>query len=400
MQLLEGQTLEWQGKPLPAQQSGEGTRVSLPQIPAMGWLTLPIRPAEEGTPTARILENGIETKRYRILWNADGQLCRIDDLRSDRQVLRAGENGNVLQVFEDNPHEFCAWNTEAYAFDKRQTVTHLAKVEVVENGAVQASVRFEWSFHHSKIQQTMTVYRDNDGIRFDTVCDWHEPNTLLKTCFPLELRSTKATYDIQFGNVERATHENTTWEIAQFEVCAHKWMDLSEGDYGVAMLNDCKYGCDIKEGNMRLTLVKAATDPDETSDIGEHRFTYCLLPHQGTWREAKVAHAAYELNDAVMAVNVSATQDGVLPESYSFASLDVPGVMIETVKRAENGEGWILRLYEYHQCHRKARLKLGFQPSVAWECDLMEQNEQPLDITEEGIPLTFTPYEIKTIHVQ
>jgi len=217
------------------------------------------------------------------------------------------------------------------------------------------------------------------------------------------VRATRATYEVQFGSVERPTHWNTSWDWARFEVCGHKWADLSEGDYGVALLNDCKYGYDIKDNVMRLTLIKSGIDPDPEADQGRHEFTYSLLPHAGGWREGGVVREAYALNYPVLAINTpshSARGKAQLPARFSLAAVDVDHVLIETVKPAEDGEAVIFRVYECHQRRNPAvTLTLGLRPVRAVACNLMEEVETPVEIDGANLRFAIAPFEIKTFKV-
>lgn len=158
-------------------------------------------------------------------------------------------------------------------------------------------IQFKWKHLNSTIIQDMIVYAKDRRIDFRTYVDWQESQRLLRTSFGVDIRSNKATYDIQYGNCERPTHWNTSWDLARFEVVGHKWVDLSENSYGVSLMNDCKYGHDIKENKIGLTLIKSGVDPDPTADRGKHWFTYSLLPHKGTWREADVEISSWKLNN-------------------------------------------------------------------------------------------------------
>lgn len=227
----------------------------------------------------------------------------------------------------------------------------------------------------------------------------HERQALLKTGFELDIRSNNATYDIQFGNLQRPTHSNTSWDYAQFEVCAHKWADLSEGNYGVTLINDCKYGWDIKDSKMRLTLIKTSSYPDENADQGKHLFSYALLPHGSSWKEAGADRKAYEFNYPLYARRKSKNKVGYLPESFSFAGTDSKNVVMETVKKAEDGNGWILRAYECMQYRGQVKFTLGKVPVKVAECNLMEEELALIKTEGKGFSCEMTPYEIKTFKI-
>lgn len=372
-------------------------------VPSLGYKAVTITELEKatsGTETLTVQPDLLENSCYRIALNAQGHIVSLFDKRSHREVVAKGQRVNVLQAFEDRPMNFDAWDIDIYYQEKLSEVTELIEAVVEESGPLRGVLRLTWRFHHSSITQSVTIYRDSPRIDFRTVVDWQEKRVLLKVAFPVDVRSTRATYDIQFGNIERPTHWNTSWDVAKFEVAAQKWADLSEGNYGVALLNDCKYGHDIRNNVMRLTLIKSPVEPDETADRGRHEFTYALLPHAGDWRQAEVAKAAYELNYPLLAQEVKAQPAGPLPSEASFAELDCDHAMIETIKKAEDDDACVVRLYEYKQ-YRADGIKLRFDRPIrqAVECNLVEEEEAAMQ--PDGHTLTFSikPYEVKTYKV-
>jgi alpha-mannosidase len=220
---------------------------------------------------------------------------------------------------------------------------------------------------------------------------------LLKVAFPVEVFTPVATYEIQWGNVERPTHRNTSWDWARFETCGHKWIDLSEGDYGVSLLNDCKYGHDVRNNVLRLSLLRAPTEPDPDADQGEHHFSYSLLPHAGRWNETTIA-AAYALNDPLLVGENS--KNGISNLSYnSFLSSSRPNVVLETVKRAEDGNGLIARLYESQRQRGPVTLTTGFPLAEAWRTNLLEENQEILAVEGSKVSFSIKPYEIVTLRL-
>lgn len=202
--------------------------------------------------------------------------------------------------------------------------------------------------------------------------DWHEEHALLKAAFPVDVYATRARYDIQFGSIERDTHRNTSWDAARFEVCAHKWADLSEAGYGVALLNDCKYGCDIHDGVMRLSLLRAPTHPNPNADRGAHTFTYALLPHEGDYRTGGVVREGYALNCPGLRPASGRAGRARCRKANSFVSVDAPGVVVEAVKRAEDGNGIIVRLYEAWGMRTRAVLSVPGSTRAVTPCTAME----------------------------
>jgi alpha-mannosidase len=343
----------------------------------------------------------LESRFYQIELNERGQIARLYDKRAGREVLPSGARANVLQAFTDKPLAFDAWDIDIYYQETLREVGDLAEAVVEEAGPLRGTLRLSWRFNRSTITQRLTIYRDDPRIDFRSEVDWHEQQILLKAAFPVEVRATRATYDIQFGQVERPTHWNTSWDWARFEVCAHKWADLSEGNYGVALLNDCKYGHDVRDNVLRLTLIKSAVRPDAEADKGRHIFTYSLLPHQGDWRQGEVDRAGYDLNLPLHAAVVPAQPDGALPAAFAFAEVDAEHVVVETVKRAEDDpDAWVVRVYEGRQFRAPGvRLRFGRPLRRAQRCNLVER--EAADIPFEGDSLRFglAPYEIATFKV-
>ena len=336
----------------------------------------PDDPEGELTVTPERLEN----RFYRIELNERGQITAIWDKRAGRDVLPPGARANVLQAFTDKPMAFDAWDIDIYYQESMREVDELLEAEVEERGPLRGSLRLRWRFHNSEIIQRLTIYRDEPRIDFRSEIDWREQQILLKAAFPVLVRATRATYEIQFGQVERPTHWNTSWDWARFEVPAHRWADLSEGGYGVALLNDCKYGHDIHDNVMRLTLLKSAIRPDAQADKGHHVFTYSLLPHQGEWRAAAVDRAGAELNAPLTAAPLDANPAGDLPERFSFAQVDAEHVVVETIKRAEDDpDAWVVRLYEGRQVRNGAvHLRLGRPIRRAQRVNMVEQHGEEL----------------------
>lgn len=391
-----------EGNRLIAQRSGGKWLVETPAVPAMGSAV--IVAAEPGGSEAAQPEptvpfhwqdSTLTTPYYILEWNASGQLSRIFDRGAAREVLAPGECGNVLQVFEDKPKMFDAWDIDLFYQEKMQVITNLRSVKLTECGPLQAVLEFAWSYMDSSIVQKVKVYAGSARIDFETYVDWHEQHQLLKAAFPVAVRATEATYDIQFGNVKRPTHWNTSWDYARFESVGHQWADLSERGYGVSLLNDCKYGYDIKDHTMRLSLIKSATSPDRLADQGEHNFTYALLPHEGDWVAAGTVQEAWALNQPLLAVEGAYTAGA----GKSLIICDAPNIAIDAVKLAEDGSGCIVRLHEFTGTRCTANVSSDYS-AASWQvCDMMER---PLDteaVEGPAIRLDFKPYEIHTVHV-
>jgi alpha-mannosidase len=400
---LRGATLHSvAGQPLRSQNIAEGRLLlEVEPVPALGYTTLAIRPGDERSQPADeliVTTELLENRWYRVRLNERGQIASLFDKRYEREVLRGC--GNVFQVFEDKPLSFDAWDIDPYFGEKMRQIDRLLAAEVVEQGPLRGALKLQWQFYDSRITQRIVLYQDSPRIDFETAIDWQERQVLLKVAFPVAVRATRATYEIQFGAIERPTHANTSWDYARFESVGHKWVDLSEGGYGVALLNDCKYGYDVKHHLLRLTLLKSPIGPDETADRGTHVFTYSLLPHAGPWNAADVVRAAYELNYPLLAATIPQPQPGKLPRAFAFAEPDADHVIVETIKRAEDDDAWIVRVYECQQIYcRQVTLRFGQRVRRAVECNLMEIAHSPVAHDDRSLTFAIAPYEIKTFKV-
>lgn len=340
----------------------------------------------------------IETSYYVIRFNSQGEIESLYDKEYGREVIQQGQVGNQFVAYEDRPFEYDAWNIDAYYEEKSWVVDQLETCEVIENTSIRAAILIKRKFQDSVIEQIMYLYTHTRRIDFKTTIDWKEHQILLKVLFPVNILSTKATYDVQFGNIERPTHMNTSWDAAKFEVCAHKWADLSECGYGVALLNDCKYGYDIHDSLMRLTLIKSGIFPNPTADIEVHEVTYSCYPHVGDFREGRVIQEAYDLNCPMYVEKIAGSQNQV--KSMSYLSCTNENIIVDTIKVAENKNGIIIRLYEAYGARGTIHMKVpSAQGKMIYECDCMEQIIKQLKIDKDTICMDIKPYEIKTIAI-
>lgn len=345
---------------------------------------------------AQSAELTIETPYYQIELNEQGNISSLYDKEAKRFVNKKQERLNVLQVFTDKPIQFDAWNIDSFYQEKHEEINQLVSRKI-NYGELRTTIKQKWRYEQSTICQEIHVYRDSKRIDFETQLDWQEPSKLLKVAFPVDIHATEATYDIQYGNVKRPNHWNTSWDFAKFETVAHQWVDMSERNYGVALLNDCKYGHDIKDNILRLTLVKSAEYPDPTQDIGDHQFTYALLPHRGDFIEGRVVEEAWQLNNPLI------FQGGQAKDQRSLLDLKSDHVMIDALKNAENGEGYILRVHEYGGMKATVNLTSGFKLLEACVTNLMEEDmpaEVGPSLRDNQLSFEINPYEIKTFRLR
>lgn len=377
------------GERLDSRWDDGSSEVYLPDIEAFSFAVIT---KKEGTDVSgREAENfRADTPFYTVSWNQQGQLTGIYDKEAEREVLPAGKCGNVLQVFEDKPRCFDAWELEPTIDLKKEEITNCISIQAEEHPA-GIYVTFIWKYHKSRISQTMCLYRNKKRIDFRTAIDWEERQKLLKTAFPVDIRAVDARFDIQEGNMRRPITRNTPWEYAKFEVVAHKWVDLWETGYGMAVLNDCKYGHDIKEDTIRLTLLKSAVDPDYTADLGHHEFTYSILPHHLEWYQAELEEEAFDLN------NPLAGRSGKPVLEDRFLTFDGDNIVVDAVKKAENSEAIVVRFHEFKGARAVIKMRCAFNIRQWCECSLMEIPEGTF--REEPVEIFIKPYEIKTIMI-
>ncbi|MCI9060219.1 MAG: alpha-mannosidase, partial [Lachnospiraceae bacterium] len=377
-------------------QKGQGcTYVEVKKVPSLGTRTIVFESQKQDVPKAVFSVHGreIDTPFYQMTINQYGQIAKLFDKTYGRNVLPEGQRGNVLQVFEDKPLDNDAWDIDIFYQEKMREITELTVFEITEMGPLTMRIHMEWEYMNSNIRQDMILYSRSRRIDFCTNVDFHEQHQLLKAAFPVDIRATYGTYDVQYGNVRRPNHWNTSWDQAKFETVAHRWADLSERNYGVSLLNDCKYGHDIKDNVIRISLLRAGTQPDHLQDQGEHTFTYALLPHKGDFVEGAVVQEAFALNEPMETVSGKS----LLPYE-SFLSFDNDQVELDAVKQSEDGKYLVLRFHEFAGSRQETSVKLGV-PWKAWaEGDL---RERPLcGFTGDGIHVTLHAYEIKTILVE
>ncbi len=358
-------------------------------VPAMGWKVI------ENTVSngkVKVSEKRVETDMYVIVFDDDMNISSLFDKVNGREIVEKGKAFNKIRAFEDYPKYCDNWEITNYYKQKSYDDFELVSVKSVE-GEGFGGFEVVRKYLNSEIRQRIVAYANSPRIDFETDIEWNEHHNILKAFFPTNILTTKAVYDIQFGNLERPTHSNTSWDAAKFEVCGQKWADISEGNYGFSLLNDCKYGHSCEGGELALTLVKAGTDPNPMADIGHHSFTYSIYPHSGDFRNGTVQQA-YILNKPL--VCVPALGEGKLPESYSLVSCNKENIIAETVKMAENGEGVVVRMYECHNQKTDATLKLGFDAKKIYLCDMLENKLEEIG-SGNTVTLPVGNYEIVTI---
>ena len=385
------------GARYPVQQTAEGAVAFLSALPAKGWRAYSVsnQPEPCAAPFALADDHHLETPYYTVELDENGLLSRLYDKENRREVLRPDQRGNLMRMYEDKPIYYDNWDIDIYYTEKYWDVTELTSLRWTDVGAVSATLELERCVSSSLIRQRIRFYANSRRIDFETYVDWHEHQHLLKVHFPVDVHTDEATFEIQFGNLKRKVHTNTSWDVARFESCGQKWMDLSEGHYGVSLLNDCKYGHSVKDGCIGLTLIKSGIEPNPTTDQEEHFFTYALYPHAEGWQQAGTVREAYRLNQPALSV-----RGGQAGTEYSLASVQPANVILETVKQAEDGDGVIVRLYETENARTEACLTWNRPIASGEECNCIEEKQADAAFDSACIPFVIKPYEIKTFRIR
>jgi alpha-mannosidase len=351
---------------------------------------------ESETPASFVLENG----NLRVLVDkATGCITSLFNKRANYETIASGGCGNQLQAFKDTPKEYDAWNIDPGTLDQPPALLS-AGASVTAEGATEVRVSHAWQ--NSKFVQTISL--QGDQVDIDNDIDWHESHVLLKAAFPLAVTSDFATYEIPYGTIERPTTRNNSWEKAQFEVPAMRWADLSGAGadgkvHGLSLLNQDKYGYDATGNVLRITLLRSPKWPDPDADMGHHHFHYALYPHAGTWKDALTVRHGWEYNYPLQAV-VATAHLGSLPAEHSFASVEPENVVLTAVKKAEDANGLIFRVYEW--AGKESTVEFHVPPGAmgATVTNLMEQPEgNPLTVADDVVKVPIHPYEILTVRV-
>jgi alpha-mannosidase len=372
----------------------DGTTSAIAKIadaPATGAAALICENAPAGL--LEVATDRLENDLILVRFDIRGEITSVYDKSRNRELLPAGGIANQLIAFEDKPMNWDAWDIDAYYEEFPWPLSdHPCKIDVVETGPLRAALRIERSFRDSKLVQIISLTAGEPQVEFDTFVDWNERQTVLKVAFPMDLNTRDMRSEIQFGHVRRPTHRNTSWDEARFEASMHRWIDMSEPDFGAALLNDCKYGYDAHDQTLRLTLLCGPVHPDPVADIGEHRFRYALRLHKGHSDVSSIVAAAERFNVPLRL----AQGTGIKPSN--LIETDAKNVCIETIKMAEDGNGAIVRLYETANQRTTTKLTFGRKVTSCIRTDLLE-NPLPEGDVRDGV-LSLQPFEILTLRVK
>jgi alpha-mannosidase len=399
------------GKVLDAESSLENgethtfsVRALAPDVPSLGYAMVYVRPAvATKQPAVQVSADGhtLENQFVRVTVDPKtGCITSLVNKKTNFDAIAAGGCGNRLQAFVDTPKQYDAWNIDA---DFSKVFTNLDMVESVQlmqHDALRAVIRVTRHWQASTFVQDITVYNDLPRVDIVTDIDWHERHKLLKAGFPLAASSPEATFEIPYGSIERPTTRNNSVEDAKFEVPALRWADLGDEKNGFSLINESKYGYDAIGNLLRLSLLRSPTWPDPNADQGRQRFSYSLYPHGGTWKQALTVRQGYDFNYRLTAMQVSA-HSGKLPASFSFLKAEPDNVVVTAMKKTEDGDGLLVRFYEWAGKQGNVTLTLPAGIVSATLANLMEKPEGSALPVSGGRQVTVpvTPFEIQTVIV-
>ncbi|XP_068702429.1 alpha-mannosidase 2C1-like [Montipora foliosa] len=385
--------------------SKDGRTLALVAVPSMGISDLAHSRSELLQPVSLLIDKVqgsvvLENAFIRAELVTGGLVRSLIHKASGRETIKVGYSGNQFILFDDMPLFWDAWDVMPYYLESRKLLlpTSSEEFKVLEEGPLRASVEFSIRIsQHSSLSQIISLDTDVPYVKFHTKVDWKENRKFLKVEFPFDVRAMHATYEIQFGHLQRPTHCNTTWDWAKYEVCGHKWADLSEHDWGVALITDCKYGYSTHNNVMYISLLRSPKAPDEEADMGLHEFSYAVLPHSGTFQSSGVIQHAYNFNQPISVVSGKICSDF---KSKSFFSIDNRAVILEAVKKADSiASAVVVRLYESFGGRARARLSTSLPVKKIKKCDLLEIPDDNGEVawSSDHVDLCFRPFEIMTL---
>ena len=368
--------------------------ITAKNIPPMGWSIVDAQ-AEECS--VEVKDKLIENKFYRVVFDDKYDIISLYDKRYQREVIRNGGKANEIIMYEDLPYSYDAWEVSVYHKDKSFKIDEVVSCKPVFEGA-RAGFEVVKRFRNSTITQKIYLYNELDRIDFDTVVDWHLRHIFVKAAFPVDVNTNKVTYEIQFGNIEREHTENTSWDVARFETCAHKWADISDNGCGMALINDCKYGYSVvDDSTIQLSLLRSGnSSSEEINDQGEHIMSYSIVPHTGNYIEGDVVKKAYAFNNPLIAQQIN-NPDGNLPQDFSLVKTDCGNIVIDTIKKAEDGNNIIIRLYDSENMKKRVNLKFGTEIKHLYICDMLENIQSEVEVTNNTAEIDVKNFEIVTL---
>jgi alpha-mannosidase len=369
----------------------DGTVAAMVAVPALG---LGVHSAQPCDDHVAVTEHSFTNSLLSVSWDLEGTITSIIDVRAGRELLPTGTKVTI-ELAPDHPIEYDAWDVEEWTRGLGSPLGGVQSVTIVDDGPLVATVRVVRTFGRSTMTSDLTLRAGSPRLDLTFDVDWQEDEQLLSLMVPLDVHAREAACDIQFGHVMRPTHASNSWDVAKFEVCAHRYVDFSEPAFGVAVLNDGRYGHGVQDGGIRVSLLRAAKYPDPVQDHGRHRVTISVLPHGPGLHE--VLAAAEALNNPLRLVAAATAAD--LPEQV--VRVEHPGVLVSAVKRADDGSGdLIVRLAEACGARVQVPVRTPGRVTAATTCNLLEEPQRPLDIADGFVNLTLRPFELVTLRLQ
>ncbi len=369
------------------------------KVPSKGYKVFTYKNTKCSLPCLEGDEKQLSNAFVSAKFNDEMHITSLVEKGTGLEIIPEGTAAGALTAYEDRSHEYEAWDIKCYYNEKSYPINNVLSVSVIEKGPARTVVEVKRTFRSSPITQRYVLYPHTARIDIYYDVDWKEKNIAVKADYPVNVNTDKASFDIQFGSIERPATNNTLADFAQFEVCGHKWADLSDNSVGLSVMNDCKYGWTVKDSHIMPTLLRSAAHPNTSQDRERHTFVYALYPHAGSLSGCGTVNESYSLNDPLTALS-QGENTGSMPGQFSLVSKDKSNIVIETVKKSEDGDFFIVRTYEAGNRHTTAKIKFAVDIDEISECDLLEENDKQLNFADNGIIIDYRPFEIKTFKIK
>ncbi|HMA59500.1 MAG TPA: glycoside hydrolase family 38 C-terminal domain-containing protein [Halanaerobiales bacterium] len=340
----------------------------------------------------------IENKYIKVTLDKKGQISSIFDKEKEIEYIQANQKANQLKLYDDKSTYFDTWDISISEQNKR-IIDNIKDIKVKAAGPYFHSIEIKRGFYNSSIRQEMILYENKRKIDFKTEVNWQESQKLLKTAFPIKIKNSQALFDLSMGHIERANYKNTSWERAKKEVPAHKWVNLNNKDISVSLLNDCKYGHEINENVINLTLLKSGIFPDPKADIGKHEFTYSLLLNPDSLDLVNLEREALAMNNKPIYCNINNNneEDNKVKKLFDIKN---DHILLDSYKISENKDGFILRVHEFKGISNQLEIKFLNKIKEVYETNLLEKNVEEISIENNNLTVKINPFEIKTFRIK
>ncbi len=369
-------------------------KLAIVSLPPCGWTSInpkTIPAVNKKHPAVKVSTSILENEQFIVNLNERGELTSLLDKSSGMDIL-AG-TANRMCLYKDIPSRFDAWDIDSMTENLPISIDEAVHLEVLQSDAILGKLQLKRKVHDSTLTQQIIIRSGSRRIDFKTSVDWQESHKLLKVAFPVNVHANEALHEIQFGHIKRPNHRSRPFDADRFEVSNHKWTAMVEPNRGVAILNDCKYGINVLDNSLNLTLLKSALAPDSTADKGLQTFTYSFYYWNGSFMESRVVQEAYELNCPPLIIQGNGGEN-------TLFSLDARNIILETIKPAEDGSAdIILRLYESMGTRTRCKLSSSLAIEKVILTDMLERHQAEIKASGKRFGLEFRPFEIKTLRI-